>query len=146
MPAPSPARRSPDLAPAELPLAEALGRLGRARPAAGLREQVLAGVPAAVAVRSVPARGQQPGGLQLGGLRLARLAAAAALLLALSGGLLARSGAPAPAGSRGPAAGRAVAWARATPLVVVDDPTVSLFHGVETFDRLAFEGLGELPR
>lgn len=118
-PTPSaPGRLAPDLEAGEVLLARRLAALPRARVGDALRARVLAGAP--------PARRLVP---VSGGLR--PWAAAAALL---AGVALARSGTPAPR-APGPAAPRVAT------LCVVDDPNMSLFHGVETFERLALDGV-----
>lgn len=116
---PSPAR-APDLTAAELPVAGGLGGLPRRRAPDALRARLLTRAAAGV-----------PAGLG-GGAWLRPLGAAAALLLGLGLAL----------GSSSPALpGRGVRPAQGVPtalgLTVVDDPSVSLFHALESFDRLS---------
>lgn len=131
---PRPGRLAPDLGPSERALAERVAALPRAHLPEGLGMRCL----------NPPEEHGHPeehGGSSLAwaaGSRwnLARrwrvsLAVAAALLLALGVASL--------AGSRGEtnAQGQAHPGATFASLHVVDDPSVPLFHGLETFDQLA---------
>lgn len=116
---PSPAR-APDLTAAELPLAAGLEGLPRRRAPDGLRVRLLER-----AASGVPTR-------LGGGTWLRPLGAAAALLLGL--GLALGSSSPAMPGQ---GARPAQDLPSALGLTVVDDPSVSLFHALESFDRLS---------
>ena len=128
-------RLAADLDPSERAVAERLGALPRAGLPRGLRALCLQGG----LVGGL--EGSLEGGLAQAASRLPREArarhwtlafsAAAALLLALGVASLVGS-----SGGAGPT-GTAPAGASFASLHVVDDPSVPLFHGLETFDQLA---------
>jgi hypothetical protein len=122
-------RRTParDLAPGEAEVGALLGRLARAAPSDELRGRCLT---AASADRPAPADGYARPVLVAGWLR--PLALAASVLVAF-GAVQLRGSQTARERPSHPDE-RVVVGAT---LRVVDDPTVPLFHGVETFQELA---------
>lgn len=124
----------------ERPVGDLLAGLPRLSASAGLRLRCLEGEPVAQDVGQGPWRGLVQG--RAGGWRSSRpLAYAAAALLALGTALL--TGSSTAGGDQHPDLLRAGALAsngaalNEVPMCVVDDPSVPLFHGVETFQELA---------
>lgn len=122
-PAPRPGRLAPDLTASERALAERLEALPRAGLPRGLRELCLEGALPQAASRLPREARARPWTWAF--------SAAAALLLALGvASLVGSSDGTRPTGT-------APAGASFASLHVVDDPSVPLFHSLETFDQLA---------
>jgi len=126
-PSASRSRRAPDLTPSEQALADRFSALARAPLSEELRARCLADLSE---VGLEPAPTSHPRWVP--SLLTTFLAAAAALLLAFGVAALTSS-----SGDAGDGRGPSLAKGSFASLRVVDDPSVPLFHGLETFDQLA---------
>lgn len=142
-PAPRPGRLAPDLGPWERGLAERLAALPRAGLPEGLGTRCLS----LVEERSGSSLERAADPQTSHGLPWSVSARRWRVLWAAAASLLLALGVASLAGSRGAtnAEGRARPDASFARLQVVDDPSVPLFHGLETFDQLGGSVIAAAP-